>query len=90
MRFFNFFCIITRNGQKHNQSIPIVLPISDEIKAKIENKKAVSLRYNGKIYAILRNPEVYAHRKEERCARTWGAYIKDSKICTACKYSNNT
>merc|ERR1712179_707316 len=71
------FNTITRDGQKHNQSIPIVLPISDETKAKIENKKAVSLRYNGKIYAILRNPEVYSHRKEERCARTWGAYTTD-------------
>jgi len=68
------FNTITRDGQKHNQSIPIVLPINDETKAKIENKKAVALRYNGKIYAILRNPEVYSHRKEERCARTWGAY----------------
>ena len=24
--------------------------------------------------AVLRNPEFYAHRKEERCSRQWGIY----------------
>lgn len=27
--------------------------------------------------AILRNPEFYEHRKEERCARQWGTTCKD-------------
>lgn len=71
------FNTITRNGQRHNQSIPIVLPVDDEVKAKIEGKPAIALCYEGKTYAILRNPEVYAHRKEERCARTWGVYTTD-------------
>merc|ERR1712156_27036 len=60
-----------------NQSIPIVLPVDDATKARIEGKSAISLTYGGKTWAILRNPEVYSHRKEERCARTWGAYTTD-------------
>lgn len=68
------FNTITRDGQKHNQSIPIVLPVDDEAKARIEGKPAIALSYEGKTLAILRSPEVYGHRKEERCARTWGMY----------------
>ncbi len=30
------------------------------------------LRYDGNSVAILRRPEFYPHRKEERCARTFG------------------
>jgi len=68
------FNTITRDGSKYNQSIPIVLPVNDEAKASIEGQSAIALTYEGKTYAILRSPEVYAHRKEERCARTWGIY----------------
>ena len=71
------FNTVTRNNERHNQSIPIVLPVNDEAKARIEGQKAITLRYNGKDLAILRNPEVYSHRKEERCARTWGAYTTE-------------
>jgi len=71
------FNTITRSGQRHNQSIPIVLPVDDATKARIEGKDAIALTYNGKTWAILRKPEVYSHRKEERCARTWGAYTTE-------------
>ena len=55
-----------------NQSIPIVLPIQTADKEKLEDKKALALRYEGKPVAILRDPEFYPHRKEERSARQFG------------------
>ncbi|KAG8552400.1 hypothetical protein GDO81_004516 [Engystomops pustulosus] len=55
-----------------NLSIPIVLPVSSEDKEKLSDSDALALSYEGKRVAILRNPEFYEHRKEERCARVWG------------------
>ncbi|XP_073541612.1 bifunctional 3'-phosphoadenosine 5'-phosphosulfate synthase 2 isoform X2 [Phyllobates terribilis] len=55
-----------------NLSIPIVLPVSLEDKEKLSDTNAIALSYEGKRVAILRNPEFYEHRKEERCARVWG------------------
>jgi len=54
-----------------NQSIPIVLPVSSEDKEKIGGRD-FTLRYKGEAKAILRNPEFYEHRKEERAARQFG------------------
>ena len=34
--------------------------------------KSVCLRYNNQPCAIMRNPEFYEHRKEERCGRQFG------------------
>jgi ATP sulfurylase len=53
-------------------SVPIVLPVDAATKAAIGDAKAITLTYEGKDMAILRNPEVYNHVKEERCARTFG------------------
>ncbi|KAM3835622.1 bifunctional 3'-phosphoadenosine 5'-phosphosulfate synthase 2 isoform 1-T1 [Vipera latastei] len=55
-----------------NLSIPIVLPISTEDKKRLEGCSAFTLEYNGRRVAILKNPEFFEHRKEERCARVWG------------------
>ncbi|KAI1732884.1 adenylylsulfate kinase domain-containing protein [Ditylenchus destructor] len=60
-----------------NQSIPIVLPINDEQKARLSNSEgeivdSIRLIYNGQLVAILKDPEVYAHRKEERIRRQFG------------------
>ncbi|XP_018420494.1 PREDICTED: bifunctional 3'-phosphoadenosine 5'-phosphosulfate synthase 2 isoform X2 [Nanorana parkeri] len=55
-----------------NLSIPIVLPVSKEDKEKLNGVKALALSYEGRRVAILRNPEFFEHRKEERCARVWG------------------
>merc|ERR1719220_71108 len=71
------FNTVTREGKKFNQSIPIVCPVDDENKARLEGKAAIALTYNGKTLAIMRNPEFYGHRKEERCARTWGIYTTE-------------
>lgn len=55
-----------------NQSIPIVLPVDAADKERLERENAIALRYEGKPVAILRDPEFYPHRKEERCARQFG------------------
>ncbi|XP_046392024.1 bifunctional 3'-phosphoadenosine 5'-phosphosulfate synthase 2 isoform X3 [Ischnura elegans] len=60
-----------------NHSIPIVLPVSSEDKAILDGCSAISLRYEGKPVAILRLPEFYVHRKEERVARTFGCVNRD-------------
>uniref|UniRef100_A0AAX7UP80 Uncharacterized protein n=1 Tax=Astatotilapia calliptera TaxID=8154 RepID=A0AAX7UP80_ASTCA len=63
---------VQANGGAINMSIPIVLPVSSETKEKLEGCAAVALEYQGSRVAVLRNPEFYAHRKEERSARQWG------------------
>jgi len=73
----HFNCLFDNKGSKSrrkvtNQSIPIVLALNDTNKTRLEGKKAVSLVYEGQIYAIVRNPEFFPHRKEERCCRTFG------------------
>jgi len=55
-----------------NQSIPIVLPVKTEDKERLEAAEAIVLKYNGKKLAIVRTPEFYEHRKEERCSRQFG------------------
>ncbi|XP_026542548.1 bifunctional 3'-phosphoadenosine 5'-phosphosulfate synthase 2 isoform X2 [Notechis scutatus] len=55
-----------------NLSIPIVLPISTEDKKRLDGCSAFTLEYKGRRVAILKNPEFFEHRKEERCARVWG------------------
>lgn len=66
----HFGCYL--EGGVTNQSIPIVLPVTTEDKARLENEPAFVLKHNGKVYAILRQPEFYPHRKEERCSRQFG------------------
>lgn len=55
-----------------NLTIPIVLPVSTEDKQRLEGCGALALSYEGRKVAILKNPEYFEHRKEERCARIWG------------------
>ena len=55
-----------------NQSIPIVLPISDVDRERVKNSKTVVLVYDGREVAAIKDPEIFEHRKEERCARIWG------------------
>uniref|UniRef100_A0A8C5I1Q7 Bifunctional 3'-phosphoadenosine 5'-phosphosulfate synthase 2-like n=1 Tax=Gouania willdenowi TaxID=441366 RepID=A0A8C5I1Q7_GOUWI len=55
-----------------NLTVPIVLPVTTEVKEELEGSEAITLEYNGSPVAVLRNPEFYPHRKEERCARQWG------------------
>ena len=59
-----------------NQTIPIVLPVTEKDKKIIAGSRALSLAYDGKIVAILRDPEFFPHRKDERCCRQWGVFSK--------------
>ncbi|XP_077505679.1 3'-phosphoadenosine 5'-phosphosulfate synthase isoform X2 [Amblyomma americanum] len=66
----HFGCYL--EGGVTNQSIPIVLPVTTEDMKRLENEPAFALKHNGKVYAVLRQPEFYPHRKEERCSRQFG------------------
>ena len=66
----HFNCLL--DGELTNQSVPIVLPVRTEDKLRLEGTEAFTLTYKGLAKAILRNPEFYQHRKEERCARQFG------------------
>ncbi|XP_012272965.1 bifunctional 3'-phosphoadenosine 5'-phosphosulfate synthase 2 [Orussus abietinus] len=61
------------NGNREvNQSVPIVLAVSTQEKSRLEGLTAVALKRDGKVLAILRKPEFYFHRKEERCGWQFG------------------
>lgn len=66
------FKIVEQNGDSINQSIPIVLPVNTNQKERYLNASALALRHQGRAVAILRSPEFFAHRKEERCCREFG------------------
>ena len=42
-------------------------------KDRLEKSSSIVLRHKGKALAIMRNPEFYYHRKEERCSRQFGS-----------------
>lgn len=66
----HFGCLL--DGGVTNQSIPIVLPVCTEDKERLDGCAALTLKYENKSIAILRNPEFYPHNKEERCCRQFG------------------
>lgn len=71
-----------------NLSVPVVLPVSTTDKERLDGVTAVALVYEGRRVAILRNPEFYQHRKEERCARQWGTTCRDHpyiKVSLSCR-----
>lgn len=71
LQCLNFGCLF-KEGETINQSIPIVLAVSEEDKARLENVRSLTLRYKGKCIAIMHNPEFFEHRKEERAAKIFG------------------
>ncbi|KAF4522956.1 hypothetical protein B566_EDAN009546 [Ephemera danica] len=68
----HFGCLLGEDGHTTNQSIPIVLPVSTADKEKLDGVSAMTLSYNGTPVAILRRPQFYGHRKEERVSRQFG------------------
>lgn len=46
-----------------NFTVPIVLPITTEQKAQLDGSNAIALTYEGKLLAVLREPEFFPHRK---------------------------
>lgn len=71
LQTLHFGCLV--DGGVINQSVPIVLPVSTEDKERIGSEAAaIALKYEGKVVAIMRQPEFYEHRKEERACRQFG------------------
>ncbi len=77
------------SGGSINLSVPIVLPVSAETKQELDGCAAVALEYQGSRVAILRNPEFYEHRKEERCARQWGTTCSQHPYIKVIRHLSN-
>ncbi|XP_011407510.2 PREDICTED: bifunctional 3'-phosphoadenosine 5'-phosphosulfate synthase 2 [Amphimedon queenslandica] len=65
------------DGGVFSQSVPIVLPVTEEDKKRLEGSNGFSLVYEGLIVAVMKNNEFYPHRKEERCCRQFGTTHPD-------------
>lgn len=73
LQALHFNCVLSEDEtMRENQSIPIVLSVSEEDKTKLDGVSALSLSYEGRLVAVLRKPEFYYERKEERCSRQFG------------------
>lgn len=73
----HFNCLSVDGNKRVNQSVPIALPVTTEDKNRLENSHAVALYHDDVCYAIIRQPEVYYQRKEERVARQFGTTNKN-------------
>jgi len=67
----HFGCLLT--DVKVNQSLPVVLPVSADDRQRLDGVDAMALAFHGRSVAVLRRPELYEHRKEERCSRQFGS-----------------
>ena len=73
--------------------LAIVLPVSGQDKERLTGAPEFCLNYNGKAVGLLKNPEFFTHRKEERCARQFGTtspkhpYIKVKGLIYICRAS---
>lgn len=54
-----------------NQSVPIVLPVQEADRARLEGVPSVALTYRGRPLAIARGFDFFPHRIEERCCLTF-------------------
>lgn len=73
LQTLHFNSILSEDGAyRDNQSVPIVLSVTEEFKNKMDGSSAVTLTYEAKPIAILRKPEFFYHRKEERVSRQFG------------------
>ncbi|XP_053666080.1 bifunctional 3'-phosphoadenosine 5'-phosphosulfate synthase [Anopheles marshallii] len=73
LQALHFNCLLNEDETlRVNQSVPIVLSASETDKQRLEGVSALALHYNGRVVAVLRKPEFYYQRKEERCARQFG------------------
>ncbi|CAO1395007.1 unnamed protein product [Diamesa hyperborea] len=73
LQTLHFNCILNEDSMtRNNHSVPIVLSLSETDKKRLEDVSAMTLVYDNKPVAILRKPEFYFQRKEERCSRQFG------------------
>lgn len=84
LQVLHFNCLIAEDGTRVNHSVPIVLSLTEEDKKRLEDVSAFTLTYENKPVAILRNPEFYYHRKEERCSRQFGTANPDHPYIKVC------
>nr|CAD7397671.1 unnamed protein product [Timema cristinae] len=70
----HFNCLVDQSGV--NQSVPIVLPVPTDDKERLDGRSSFTLVYKNKPVAILRKPQFYTHRKEERVCRQFGTCHK--------------
>jgi len=70
LQAIHFNCL--QDSDNISQSVPIVLAVNTTDKERLMDCKAFTLVYEGVPVAILRAPEFYVHRKEERCCRQFG------------------
>lgn len=78
LQTLHFNCIRSEQEPSisYNQSVPIVLSCTENDKSRLADASAIALYYNEKPVAILRKPEFYYQRKEERCSRQFGTNNK--------------
>lgn len=77
LQTLHFNCLVKDVGAPTNQSLAIVLPVTTVDKDRLYDTSAIALCYEGTCYAILRKPEFFYHRKEERTARQFGTTNKE-------------
>lgn len=79
LQTLHFNCIRNEDEPsiRENQSVPIVLSCSEADRARFADVSAIALFYNDEPVAILRKPEIYYQRKEERCSRQFGTNNPD-------------
>uniref|UniRef100_A0A2M4BGK2 Putative bifunctional atp sulfurylase/adenosine 5'-phosphosulfate kinase n=2 Tax=Anopheles marajoara TaxID=58244 RepID=A0A2M4BGK2_9DIPT len=78
LQALHFNCLLSDDETlRVNQSVPIVLSATEADKQRLEGVSALALHYEGRAVAVLRKPEFYAQRKEERCARQFGTTNRD-------------
>jgi 3'-phosphoadenosine 5'-phosphosulfate synthase len=78
LQTLHFNCILNdEETLRENQSVPIVLSASEEDKERLDGVSSITLSCEGRLVAILRKPEFYYHRKEERCSRQFGTSNPD-------------
>ena len=70
LQALHFNCL--QNEGVINQSVPIVLAINDEEMVRIGSENSVALYFQCKLVAVMRDIEIFPHRKEERCCRQFG------------------
>lgn len=73
LQVLHFNCISNEAGTvRDNMSVPIVLSATEADKKRLEGYSSIALFHNNEPVAIMRQPEFYFQRKEERCSRQFG------------------
>lgn len=76
LQSLHFNCL-QNEGSPVSQSVPIVLPTTTMDMERLKDASAISLLHYNECCAILRKPEFFFARKEERVARQFGTTNKD-------------